>query len=71
MHCGQDDLLTRDRIRLLRCISTSGTLSIPIYPIRLDTYGIIPNCGPSALHHEQCLRRHDLVLPTSIPCHLQ
>src|SRR5271168_2652532 len=33
--------LTYGRVRLLCCIFTSRTLSLPIHPIRMDTYGII------------------------------
>lgn len=47
--------LTNSRVRLLRCVLASGPLSIPIYPIRVDTYGSVPYCGSGALYHEQCL----------------
>jgi hypothetical protein len=44
--------LTNSRVRLLRCVLASGPLSIPIYPIRVDTYGSVPYCGSGALYHE-------------------
>lgn len=47
--------LTRHRIRLLRCIFASRSLSIPVHTVRMDSYGPLPHCGPSTLHHEQCL----------------
>lgn len=63
--------LTDSRIRILRCLVTSGTLSIPVYPVRVDTHGSVSHCGSGALYHEQCLRRHDLVLPARFAGHLQ
>lgn len=65
-HC-----LTRfSRFRLLCCLFASRPLPLPIHPVRLDAYGALPDCGASSLHHEQCLRRHDLVLLASLSCHL-
>jgi hypothetical protein len=37
----------------------------------MDTYGPIPDRGPSTFHHEQRVRRHDLVFPPRFPSHLQ
>lgn len=63
--------LIGSRIRFLRRISPSRTLSIPVHSIRMDSYGIIFDCGPSTFHYEQCLRGHDLVLLAGLLGHLQ
>jgi len=46
--------LTKFRIRLLRCISSGWTLPISIYPVRMDTHGLVPHRCPGTLHYEQC-----------------
>ena len=53
------------RLRLLRHLFTKGPLPIPVHSICMDAYGALLDRGASALHHEQHLRRHDLVLPAS------
>jgi phosphatidate cytidylyltransferase len=63
--------LMHGRIRLFCCISSSRALPLPIHAVCMDTYGIILDRGSGAFYHEQCFRRHDLVLPSSIPGHLQ
>jgi hypothetical protein len=37
----------------------------------MDPHGVISDRRPSTFHHEQRLRRNDLVLPTCFSCHLQ
>ena len=46
-------LLTDCRLRLFRRFSRKGALPLPVYPICLDSHGALPDCGPSAFHHEQ------------------
>ncbi len=48
-------LLTDCRLRVFCGISRKGTLPLSVYPIRLDSHGAVPNCRPSAFHHEQYL----------------
>ena len=48
-------LLTDCRLRLFCGISRKGALPLPVHPIRLDPHGALPDCCPSAFHHEQHL----------------
>lgn len=57
------------RIPLLRRYSEGWPSEVPVQPVRLDPYGSICHCRPSAFHHEQCVRGHDLVLPSGIARH--
>jgi CDP-diglyceride synthetase len=63
--------LTDTRIRIFCCILASWTLPIPVYPIRMDSHGVVSHCRPSSLYHEQCLRGDDMVLPPCFIGHLQ
>ena len=53
------------RLRFFRWHASERPLSFPIHPVRMDTHGSISHRCPSAFHHEQHLRRNDLVVP---PC---
>lgn len=59
------------RICIFRSFPASWPLQVSIYAIRLDAYGVVSHCCTSPFHHEQHFRGHDMVLPSSCPCHLQ
>lgn len=60
------DPLTTCRVCFLCCIPPERTLSVPVYPIRLDAYGPLPDRGPGPLCHEQRAGGHDLVLSSGL-----
>ena len=57
------------RVRLLCGKLVQGPLPISVYPVRLDSYGVVFDCGPSTLRDEQHLRGHDLVLSSRCSGH--
>ena len=61
----------RHGLCLLRRLTEERPLPLPILPVRLDAYGSLSDSRPSALYHEQHLRRHDLVLPSGQSRHYQ
>lgn len=65
----RNNSLTLLRIRVLCRIAPEGTLQVPVHSVRLDSHGVVSHCCSGALHYEQHLRGHDLVLPASFPGH--
>ena len=59
------------RFCLLCWLSPERPLPLPIYPVRLDAHGSLPDRRTSPFYNEQHFRGDDLVLPPSIPGYYQ